>query len=140
MPEAKPTPQASKNLLVARNLVPEMLVPIVSRGARSVGVAPSSLNQPCVPAETEIAAIEEAARLASIALERPRVETSSRTGYEDFRALIENTSDVISVLDVNGVIRYLSPSVRTVLGFDPSELIGNSGFSCFHPYDLAPAH
>jgi PAS domain S-box-containing protein len=114
--------------------------PMVSAAGAVLGVVTIYRKQTHVPAETEIVAIEEAARLASIALERPRLETSSRTGYEDFRALIENTSDVISILDVNGVIRYLSPSVRTVLGFDPSELIGNSGFSCFHPDDLASAH
>src|SRR6185369_8632662 len=31
-------------------------------------------------------------------------------------------------------------SVERVLGFHPSELIGASGFACFHPDDLSRAH
>jgi two-component system cell cycle sensor histidine kinase/response regulator CckA len=60
-------------------------------------------------------------------------------GEEQFRSLIENTSDIISVLDADGVIRYLSPSVERVLGFQPAELVGTSGFDCFHPDDLSRA-
>jgi PAS domain S-box len=113
--------------------------PIVSEAGAVLGVVSIYRTQIHVPGKAEIAAVEEAARLAGAALERLRGETGSKAGYEDFRALIENTSDVISVLDLNGVIRYLSPSVLRILGFHPGELIGTSGFDCFHPDDLAHA-
>lgn len=56
--------------------------------------------------------------------------------HERFRSLIENTSDVILILDSEGIIHYVSSSMERVLGFDPSELVGKSGFDCFHPDDV----
>ncbi len=43
-----------------------------------------------------------------------------------FRALVQHGSDVVTVLDVDGVIRYLTPSARRILGYDPERLVGLS--------------
>lgn len=53
-----------------------------------------------------------------------------------FRALIENASDVITVLDRDGVIRYESPSVKRVTGWEPIEMVGRDMFEYVHPDDL----
>ena len=39
-----------------------------------------------------------------------------------FRSLVQNSSDVITVVDVRGVVRYLTPSVTPILGHDPELL------------------
>ena len=52
-----------------------------------------------------------------------------------FRALIENSSDLIVVLDREGAMQYVSPSHRTVLGYDSETLIGRSAFQLVHPDD-----
>lgn len=52
-----------------------------------------------------------------------------------FRALIENSSDVISLLDAHGVVLYKSPSITHVLGFQPEELVGQNSFALTHPED-----
>jgi len=44
---------------------------------------------------------------------------------EHFRSLIENALDIITVLDLDGKIRYASPSVK-VIGYRPEELIGKN--------------
>jgi diguanylate cyclase (GGDEF)-like protein/PAS domain S-box-containing protein len=41
-----------------------------------------------------------------------------------FRSLVQNSSDLIAVLDERGDFTYLAPSVQSVLGFDAEELIG----------------
>ena len=41
-----------------------------------------------------------------------------------FRSLVQHSSDVITVLDPTGVIRYQSPSVERLFGYDPAELVG----------------
>src|SRR5262249_42081922 len=41
-----------------------------------------------------------------------------------FRSLVQNSSDLIAVLDRNSTFAYLAPSVRSVLGFEAEELIG----------------
>src|ERR1039458_999042 len=53
-----------------------------------------------------------------------------------FRSLIENASDVISILEPNGKIRYESPSIERVLGYKPEELVGCNAFEFIHPEDV----
>jgi PAS domain S-box-containing protein len=57
-------------------------------------------------------------------------------GEQYFRSLIENASDIITILDDNGTTRYDSPSVTRVLGYMPGERIGRSVFELLHPDDL----
>ena len=45
---------------------------------------------------------------------------------EYFKAIIQNSSDVVIILDKLGVITYASPSVEHVLGYRADELIGKS--------------
>lgn len=51
------------------------------------------------------------------------------------RALFENITDIVTILEANGVIRYESPSITTVLGYSPEEMIGKDAFSFIHPDD-----
>lgn len=56
-----------------------------------------------------------------------------------FRALEHNSSDVMTVLQPNLTIRYLSASAQNVLGHDADELTGRSFASLVHPDDLDSA-
>ena len=71
------------------------------------------------------------------AIERKRGEEALQKREEHYRSLIENALDIISILNEDGGIRYASPSVQRVLGYDPVELIGRSIFSYAHPDDVA---
>jgi len=58
--------------------------------------------------------------------ERVESRTSElRRGEERFRSLVQNSSDVVTIADPDGTIRYLSPSVRGVFGYDYHDLIGS---------------
>jgi diguanylate cyclase (GGDEF)-like protein/PAS domain S-box-containing protein len=52
-----------------------------------------------------------------------------------FRSLVQNSSDVITVVDVRGVIRYLTPSVTPILGHDPQQLVGTRFTALLRPGD-----
>lgn len=52
-----------------------------------------------------------------------------------FRALIENSMDVTTILGGDMTIRYKSPSVLSLLGHHPEELIGRSAEDFIHPDD-----
>ncbi len=67
-------------------------------------------------------------------------KTAVKYPDEYFRALIENSADIIAVLDGNGTIRYQSPSVKSQLGYEPEELNGRSVFDLIHPDDVASAN
>ena len=47
-----------------------------------------------------------------------------RTHAKWFRALVQNSSDVITIVDASGTIRYQTPSVSRVLGYDPAAMVG----------------
>lgn len=71
--------------------------------------------------------------------ERKRAERGLRRSEEHFRSLIENASDMIAIVDVQGTIHYSSPSVHRVLGYDPRKTIGSNIFDFAHPDDAPPA-
>jgi PAS domain S-box-containing protein len=52
------------------------------------------------------------------------------------RAILDHTNDVIMVLEADGTIRFASASAEWLLGVDPEEQIGRSGFDFIHPDDL----
>jgi PAS domain S-box-containing protein len=58
--------------------------------------------------------------------QRKRLENILKDNERKFRALIENSSDVILILGENFKINYASPSSRRILGYDPESLLGKS--------------
>src|SRR5215472_10800673 len=58
--------------------------------------------------------------------------------YNDqrFRALIEHSSDAISLLTPEGTMIYASPSTKRVTGYTAEELVGRNVFEFVHPEDL----
>jgi PAS domain S-box-containing protein len=68
--------------------------------------------------------------------ERERAEREKFIHQARFRALIEKSSDVVSVSSAEGKITYMSPGVERILGRDASEFIGMYGYDFVHPDDL----
>lgn len=58
---------------------------------------------------------------------------------ERFRLLVQNASDTITVIDENGLIRFVSPSVYRVFGYDPEKLLEKSVLDFIHPDDMEAA-
>jgi diguanylate cyclase (GGDEF)-like protein/PAS domain S-box-containing protein len=54
-----------------------------------------------------------------------------------FRALVQNSADIVAVID-SGTIKYASPSVQRVLGYDPEDLIGTEVATHVLAEDLRP--
>jgi PAS domain S-box-containing protein len=53
-----------------------------------------------------------------------------------FRALIENSSDLIALVDKDGRIVYASPSTERILGYDLDDYVGSIVFDYIHPDDV----
>ncbi|MBS1795689.1 MAG: PAS domain S-box protein [Acidobacteria bacterium] len=54
-----------------------------------------------------------------------------------FGALVQNSSDMISILSPDGAILYESPSVKNALGYEIDELVGTESSQILHPEDAA---
>ena len=51
-------------------------------------------------------------------------------------SMISNISDVISIIDPDGKVKYISPNVTKWFDWLPSEIIGTDGWLTVHPEDL----
>jgi diguanylate cyclase (GGDEF)-like protein/PAS domain S-box-containing protein len=71
--------------------------------------------------------------------ERKEVEKVIKESEERFRSLVQNTSDIITILDADGTIDYISPAVERVTGYKPEEQIGTDAFRPVHPDDREQA-
>ena len=77
-------------------------------------------------AEEMIATQEELEKTnEDLGLKIQEVEDAQKRMY----ALLENASEVISIYDKEGIVLYESPSIKTILGYNPEDLIGKPGFS-----------
>jgi PAS domain S-box-containing protein len=56
---------------------------------------------------------------------------------ERFRLMIENESDILTILDPDGRVRYATPSIERVLGYRPDEILGTNTFNYIHPDDVS---
>ena len=56
-----------------------------------------------------------------------------RVGEERFRTLVESGNDIIGIVSDTGIIRFISPSVRSVLGFTVDEMISRPISELIHP-------
>ncbi len=81
------------------------------------------------------------ARQAASTRETIRVmtESTARISEARFSALVQHSSDVITILDPDGTIRYASPSMAAVLGHDPARLANTSIVALLHPEDAPGA-
>ncbi|HET7274455.1 MAG TPA: PAS domain S-box protein [Longimicrobiaceae bacterium] len=68
--------------------------------------------------------------------ERERAEEELRRSEEHFRSLIENGSDLIIIVDLAGISRYMSPSAASVIGWSPEDRLGRPSTELIHPDDL----
>lgn len=56
-----------------------------------------------------------------------------------FRSLIQSSSDMICILELDGIMQYASPSHERILGYTPNYLMGKNAFDFIHPEDVSKA-
>jgi PAS domain S-box-containing protein len=71
--------------------------------------------------------------------ERNQTQAALLESEAKLSSLIQNSSDIIGILESDGTIRYKSPSTQSLLGFSPEELEGKNHFDFVHPDDYQKA-
>jgi two-component system sensor histidine kinase UhpB len=118
--------------------------PLVTSSGQCLGAMSVLAWEPREWTDDQVAMLEDLAATAVTELElrrelseRSRMESALRESETRYHSLIDQTSDIIAVVDENGVIRYGSPSVGPVLGYTPEALVGRNAGDLVHPTDVA---
>ena len=71
--------------------------------------------------------------------DRKRAEEALRESEQRFRRMVQGSSDIITLVAADGTVRYASPALQRVLGYDPEESVGHKVFDLLHPDDVGKA-
>jgi diguanylate cyclase (GGDEF)-like protein/PAS domain S-box-containing protein len=95
-----------------------------------------SLAEPAVVVCGGVAALALVARVADLLRRERTAATMLQESEQRFRELADRTSDVVLILDRDGIIRYASPAVGAY-GYTTTELEGRALSELIHPEDRA---
>jgi PAS domain S-box-containing protein len=136
---------ASDGLTLLRDIrlrgVETPVIVLTSRGAEEVAVeamkagAADYLSKANLSIETLERAIRYALALHSEEKQRRRAESAVRASHERFRALVENSHDILMLLDAEGRVVYVTPGSQRYLGWTAEDMTGRSIFEYVHPED-----
>lgn len=146
LPEA---PIGPTHEVATRLLEPEVVTQVDASGRGSVWLPVSDRGQVygCVEV-TCVGSGESVDRqhLATIGAEfgiafedQRRFEAAYRNEAR-FRSLVQNSSESITVIDADGLVRYHSPAAQRVFGDDPEALMGTRWIDILHEEDQPQAH
>jgi two-component system, cell cycle sensor histidine kinase and response regulator CckA len=117
------------------------VVVLTGRGAEEIAVeamkagAADYLSKANVSVETLERALRHALALHAQERQRRQAEEALRASEERFRALVENSSDGLLLIDREGRVTYTAPSSERHLGWKPDQMIGRSVFDFLDPED-----
>lgn len=145
--------QGSEQVFVAQDLqntsyaqsnsyiVPHQLQTYVGQAVRCAGEYIGSLcvmyQNHFIPSEADKKLMGIIAAAIGVEEERKREALVWAQNEAKWRSLIHNSSNLITILEADGSIRYISPAIQGLLGYKPGQLIGKNMFDFVHPDDVS---
>jgi diguanylate cyclase (GGDEF)-like protein/PAS domain S-box-containing protein len=86
--------------------------------------------------ENDLRVMVAVSELVDLAISRARLYARVRYREERYRALTQNSSDLVTVMGTAGIVRYQSSAIERMLGYSSEELLGKNAFDYVHPDDL----
>lgn len=111
--------------------------PIFSTKQEVIGTFSMYYPEQRTPRDDDKQVIQFATRTAALIIERKKVEEELWETERRFRFVVQNATDIITVFDKDGFIKYQSPSITRVLGHKPRERTDANIFdsALVHPED-----
>lgn len=82
--------------------------------------------------------IETILNIVSVVLQRKKAENELIEREKLLSLVTDNMLNVVGQIDAEGIFQYISPSIKTVLGYEPEEILGETVFKFInltHPDD-----
>ncbi len=138
-------------IIKALGLKSYMGIPLIARGKTVGAITFSSVQRYRNYTQDDMVFAQELGRRIALVLdnvrlyqkaqeeiaERKLVEAQLRESEERYRLIVEQSSDVITLIDREGTFHYISPAVKRVLGYMAEELMDINVFDLVHPEDIA---
>ena len=106
---------------------------IVRGRERPYGVLSVHTTASRVFTEDDVAFLQSVANVLAAEIGRQQAEEALREARP--RALIGHAHDLVSVVDADAVVRYVSPAAEEIFGIAPAELVGDRRSDLLHPDD-----
>jgi PAS domain S-box-containing protein len=68
--------------------------------------------------------------------EQRRISRNLAHNEAKLRAMMQHSSDIVNILDIDTTINYCSPAIFRTLGYMPEDVMGSKFISFIHPEDL----
>jgi PAS domain S-box-containing protein len=122
-------------------IVPHQLQTYVGQAVRCAGEYIGSVcvmyQNNFVPSEADKKLMGIIAAAIGVEEERKKEAIVWAQNEAKWRSLIHNSSNLITILEADGSIRYVSPAIQGILGCRPGELMGKNMFDFVHPDDVS---
>jgi PAS domain S-box-containing protein len=115
---------------------PWMLRQPIGTEADAVGEIAIAYQAPMSFLDEEFALVAGICDRIADAFKRSSAEKALEQREAHFRALIEGVSDMITIVDEQGIVRFASPSCVAFTGIAPEDAVGSRVLDFVHPDDL----
>jgi len=111
-------------------------VPLLNINNEVLGTFAFYYKEQTLPSTSELKLIKASSFLAGLAIQKHNEDVRSRDRKEMYKFISENINNLITIYDHTGKIIFTSPSVKNVLGLEPSQIIGMNVTEHTHPDDI----
>lgn len=83
----------------------------------------------------EVAGYRDRIKFNQSLAEKQQIEGALQSSEKKFQMLVENSSDIFTMIDEKGTVIYVSPTIEQILGYTQEENTGKNIFEFIHPDD-----